>query len=266
MLLQEQLISKVKEIGSQTPGLEAIMMYGSFTQGSGDAFSDIEFYIFIEDESYKAFDSKEWVAGIYPFYVHLFNEFGTEVFIFENLVRGEFHFLPVKDMSIIETFASVGFFPDVDAMCLYDKKNKLKKHLSALKSSTVERNSAETIESVINNYFNAILFGINVLKRGETARSLECIWFVQKYYLQLNRLEENTTDHWVNPTKCLENEISAANYQRYKKCTSDLNANNLRAAYKELLFAARLAVENLSARYRFNYNYGLFKRLIEYIE
>jgi len=84
--------------------------------------------------------------------------------------------------------------------------------------------------------------------------------------LQLIRLEENTTDHWVNPTKCLEDEISGANYQRYKKCTSDLNENNLRSAYKELLFAARLAVENLSAQYKFNYNYVLFQRLIDYME
>ncbi len=266
MLLQEQLIMKVKELGGQTPGVNAIMMYGSFTQGSGDAFSDIEFYIFIEDESYKSFSSKAWVAGICPFYIHLINEFGTEVFIFENLVRGEFHFLPVTDMPIIETFAAVGFFPDVNAMCLYDKNNTLKQHLSVLKNSMIERNSAESIESVINNYFNAILFGINVLKRGETARSLECLWYVQKYYLQLIRLEENTTDHWVNPTKCLEDEILAANYQRYQKCTSDLNENNLRSAYKELLFAAREVVGKLSSRYSFNYDYELFQRLIDYIE
>lgn len=266
MLLQEQLIIKVKEMGEQTSSVDAIMMYGSFTQGSGDAFSDVEFYIFIKDEFYKDFNSKQWVACIYPFCVHLFNEFGTEVFIFENLVRGEFHFLPTKEMPIIETFASVGFFPDVDAMCLHDKNSKLKKHLSVLKNSMAERTSAENIESVINNFFNAALFGINVLKRGETARSLECLGFVQRYYLQLVRLEENTIDHWVNPTKCLESEISATNYQCYQNCTSDLNENNLRSAYKESLSTARVIMGNLSSRYNFNYNSDLVQRLIDYIE
>ena len=265
-MLQKELISKVKDKGTETPGIDAIMMYGSFTHGCGDIFSDIEFYIFIDDEIYKDFNSKEWVSGISPFYTSFYNEFGTEVFIFKSLIRGEFHFLPVKEMPIIETFATVGYFPDIDAMCLYDKNGRLQAHLNVLRNFKVKRETPENIESVINNCINSILFGVNVLKRGETARSLECLGFAQKYYLQLVRLLEGTTEHWVNPTKCLEKEISAASYEVYKKCTSNLETDNLRSAYKNLLSATQNTAIKLSSKYKFHYEYELFQLLIDYMD
>jgi lincosamide nucleotidyltransferase len=264
-LLQKELISRVKEKGIETPCVNAIMMYGSFTHGCGDAFSDIEFYIFIDDEFYKDFNSKEWVSGISPFYTSFYNEFGTEVFIFKSLIRGEFHFLAAKEMPIIETFATVGYFPDVDAMCLHDRNGRLQAHLNVLKSHTVKRETPENIESVINNCINSILFGINVLKRGEIARSLECLWFAQKYYLQLVRIQEGTTKHWVNPTKCLEKELSPASYQVYKKCTSNLDIDNLRSAHKGLLSAADNTAIKLSSKYKFHYESELFQALTDYI-
>jgi lincosamide nucleotidyltransferase len=265
MLLQEELIIKVRDNGSITSCVNAIMMYGSFTQGCGDTFSDIEFYVFIEDNSYTEFDSCPWVTEIHPVAAHLINEYGTEVFIFENLIRGEFHFLPVEGMSIIETFSSVGFFPDIDAMCLYDKNDMLKRNLKVLKGCYVDRTSSQNIENVVNNFFNAILYGINVLKRGELARSLECLGTVQKYFLQLLRIDEGKTDHWVNPVKALESEISSTQYYIYKKCTSDLEEKNLLLAYQELLSNCESIVKELSSRYSFDYNHALFQRLIEYI-
>jgi len=265
-LLQKELISRVKEKGIETPGIDAIMMYGSFTHGCGDNFSDIEFYIFIDDEVYKEFNSKEWVSSISPFYTSFYNEFGTEVFIFKTLIRGEFHFLAVKEMPIIETFVTVGYFPDTEAMCLYDRNGRLQAHLNVLKGHTVKRETPENIESVINNCINSILFGINVLKRGEIARSLECLWFAQKYYLQLVRILEGTTEHWVNPTKYLEKEISAASYQVYKNCTSNLDTDNLCSAYKNLLSAAQNTATNLSSKYKFHYEHELFQLLSDYID
>lgn len=265
MLLQEELILKIKEKGSNSPNVNAILMYGSFTQGCGDAYSDIEFYVFIEDKDYDNFDSNKWVSNVYPVATYLVNEYGTDVFIFDNLIRGEFHFLPTKDMSIVEAFAPVGFFPDIDAMCLYDKSNKLIKYLSTLKDSKINRHSVQNIEFVINNFLNAILYGINVLKRGEISRSLECIGTVQRFYLQLVRLDENKINHWVNPTKGLESEISSDYYKHYKKCTSNLDEKNLLSAYQELLSGSEAIVRILASRYNFNCNYELFKKLNDYI-
>lgn len=235
MILQEKLIKDIIKKGKIDDRIDSIMMYGSFTQGCGDAFSDIEFYIFIKDNEIDNFNSEEWISNIYPIYTHFFNEFGTEVVIFKNMIRGEFHFLAQKEMSIIENFKFVGYFPDLESMCVCDKNGNLKKQLSILADCAVKRKTLDNIKFIIDNLINAVLLGINVLKRGEVARSLESLWFAQKYYLQLIRLFENKTDHWVNPTKQLEKEISSEFYERYILSTSNLNKNNLITAYSTII-------------------------------
>jgi hypothetical protein len=57
-----------------------------------------------------------------------------------------------------------------------------------------------------------ILLGMNVLRRGERARALEWLWYVQRYLLQLIRINERKTDRWVNPTKNLEHDIKDETY------------------------------------------------------
>lgn len=46
--------------------------------------------------------------------------------------------------------------------------------------------------------------GINVLKRGEYARSLELLSQLQKNTLQLIRMAEKNADNWLNMSKNLE--------------------------------------------------------------
>jgi len=266
MLKQEEIILMIKEKGMKDETIDAIMMYGSFTQGCGDAFSDIEFYIFVDDAYYGELDTKRWISSVYPICTHFFNEFGSEVVIFTNLIRGEFHFLPRSNMSVIESFASVGYFPDIDAMCLCDKQGNLRKSLQILQDCNVDRQTEENIESVINNLLNAILFGVNVFKRGELARSLECLYYSQKYYLQLIRLIENKTHHWVNPFKGLEKEISVSAYDAYRECTSNLEPSNILSAYKNLLKESKENINILQSKYS-NIDFNeLIDRLKEYIE
>lgn len=46
------------------------------------------------------------------------------------------------------------------------------------------------VNFAFNNFVNAWIMGVNVLRRGEHARSLECLSYVQKYVLQLLRIQE----------------------------------------------------------------------------
>ena len=88
---------------------------------------------------------------------------------------------------------------------------------------------------VINNLINTWLLGINVLKRGELARSLAMLSEIQKYTAQLIRIKENSTEHWVNQTKQLEEEISSDSYEIYASVTSVLEKSTLEKAYKNAL-------------------------------
>lgn len=266
MLKQEEMILMIRDKGIRDKRIDSILMYGSFTQSSGDRFSDIEFYIFVDDTYYEEFDTEKWISSAYPIYTHFFNEYGSEVVIFTNLIRGEFHFLPLSKMTIIKSFAIVGYFPDINSMCLYDKNGRLQKSLRALQDCKIERQTTENVEFIFNNLLNAILFGINVFKRGEWARSLECLYYSQKYYLQLIRLLENKTEHWVNPFKGLEKEISASAYESYRKCTSNLEPSCILSSYKNLLKESKKNINILKSKYNIIDFNELIDNMEKYIE
>ncbi|MDL2236635.1 lincosamide nucleotidyltransferase Lnu(B) [Christensenellaceae bacterium OttesenSCG-928-K19] len=235
MLAQERLIQKVKEQAAADSRVRAVLMYGSFTQGCGDKFSDVEFYIYIENDAFTEFDREMWVAAVHPFYRFFFNEFGTQVAVFTNLVRGEFHFCTQDGMEKIATWVSMGYFPHPDAMCLFDRDGSLARHLQVLRQPAEEGGLQESAQFVADNLINNMVFGVNVLNRGETARSLELLWYVQRYFLQLVRLMDGNMDHFINPTKNLEREIDEAVYENYRGMTAPLNAGSLQQAYSAAL-------------------------------
>jgi hypothetical protein len=51
MLPQEAMIEKVRELCNRDERVVAALMYGSFAIGEGDRFSDIEFYLFFDEEA-----------------------------------------------------------------------------------------------------------------------------------------------------------------------------------------------------------------------
>src|SRR5215212_4548308 len=87
MLPQEVMIEKTRELCYKDERLVAALMYGSFALGEGDRFSDIEFYLFFEDEATEGLEEQAWVAQIAPLALYYVNEFGNGSAIFENLVR-----------------------------------------------------------------------------------------------------------------------------------------------------------------------------------
>ena len=246
MLPQHTLIETTRQAGERTASVEAVLMYGSFTQGCGDIYSDVEFYCFVDDVAWDVFDKLAWVQAIHPFLLHVVNEYGTDVFIFDHLIRGEYHFLPASQMSIIPTFAEVGYLPDVDAMALYDRDGRMENYLECLRGVRGHWDTAENIQSLLGNFCNMALLGVNVLKRGEIARAYECLFLTQRYYLQMLRLLEGSTEHWLHPAKNLEHELSGAHYRLYQRTTAELDEASVRRAWRTLLSAGRDAAQDLA--------------------
>ena len=82
MLPQEVMIEKTRELCYKDERLVAALMYGSFALGEGDRFSDIEFYLFFEDEASEGLEEQAWVAQITPLALYYVNEFGNGSAIF----------------------------------------------------------------------------------------------------------------------------------------------------------------------------------------
>ena len=265
MLPQEKMIADVRLLAQNTPEIEAVLMYGSFTQGCGDRYSDVEFYVFIDDCAFAAFDKLAWTGGVRPYLLHVVNEYGTDEFIFDNLVRGEFHFLPAQQLSIIPSFAQVGYIPDVDAMNLYDRSGRLNEQLASLRGVTVHWDSAENLASLTGNFCNMALYGVNVYKRGEIARSLECLFLAQRYFLQMARLLEGSSHHYLNPCKNLEHELSPARYRLYQRTTTELEAASVHRAWRALLSAGRELITDLARWHDYPAPLALIDRIEEHL-
>ncbi|EGO8304380.1 lincosamide nucleotidyltransferase Lnu(B), partial [Enterococcus faecalis] len=115
------------------------------------------------------------------------------------------------------------------------------------------------------NFSNLWLMGINVLKRGEYARSLELLSQLQKNTLQLIRMAEKNADNWLNMSKNLEKEISLENYKKFAKTTARLDKVELFEAYKNSLLLVMDLQSHLIEQYNLKVTHDILERLLNYI-
>jgi lincosamide nucleotidyltransferase len=226
------MIERTRQLCREDERLVAAMMYGSFTQGEGDGFSDIEFILFFEDDALENVDQQRWVSKISPVELYYVNEYGNGTAIFEGLIRGEFHFDRASDIGKIdESWRETGWFPSLDDALVLDRTGELARRLRAVVGLPLERDTPERIRFARDSFINWLLFGSNLVARGEVARALDLLFFVQRYLLHMVRLLEGKTEHWPSPSKALESDISRAAYARYAACTARLNGEDIRSAY-----------------------------------
>lgn len=230
---QLKLIDKVWETALADKQVRAVLMYGSFTKGEGDQYSDIEFYIFTREENIA--DKREWISSVHPIDMFYTNEFGTDVVVFDNLIRGEFHFYPATEMDVINTWQGILDFKHRDKMNLVDKDGLLLAVLDNIKLISPIWNTEENITNVADSMINNLLFVGNVIQRGENARAVHLFFYLEKYLASLIRLHLGTTEHWLDPMKGFEEDITGEWYARYKKCIPQLDAESVRECYNNTL-------------------------------
>lgn len=230
-MIQLQLIEKTRQLAEKDKNVSAVFMYGSFTKDEGDRYSDIEFYFFLKSK--ENFSAENWVGKIHSLALYFTNEYGSEVAIFENLIRGEFHFLETREIGIINTWDGFVTFSEFEKMILVDKDGLLLETLSRIKQKNPERITLENVTWLSQSLINVLLTTSNLLKREEYAHAYQSLNAVQKYLLWLIRVESSSTKHWESPTKNLEKDIDGFWYSEYQKTTSSLNRTELKRAFQK---------------------------------
>jgi lincosamide nucleotidyltransferase B/F len=262
MLPQEAMIEKVRQVCNEDDRLVAAMMYGSFAQGEGDRFSDIEFVLFFEDELLPHTDQEEWVAQVAPVVMYFVNEFGVGTAIFENLVRGEFHFDVASDIEKIdESWREFDWLPSLASVLILDRTGQLTQRLERVVGPPLHRDTPERAEALCHRFIDWSLFGSNLVMRGELARALEILGFVQRHLLWMIRLSEETTAHWATPSKKLEADIPEGPYARYSSCTANVDEAALWSAYLSAWAWGKELMEALSERHGFRLPDALVNRI-----
>ena len=262
MLVQEAMIERTRQLCREDGRLVAAMMYGSFAQGEGDEFSDIEFILFFLDDALEDLDQEAWVSGISPVSLYYVNEYGNGTAIFENLIRGEFHFDKESDIEKIdESWKETGWFPSLDDALVLDRTGELTRRLGKIVGPPMDRNITGEVCSIINGFVNWFLFGSNLLERGELARALDLLSFVQRYLLKMTRLLEGNMYHWPTPSRALETDISRDAYARYAACTARLDRGEIRSAYLSAWEWGREMMDALGKRHDLDLPVTLLQRM-----
>jgi lincosamide nucleotidyltransferase len=264
MLQQEVMIEKVRELCQQDERVVAALMYGSFALGQGDRFSDIEFYMFFADKTLDDLEEEAWVGQIAPLELYYVNEFGSGTATFENLIRGEFHFEAASNVVLVDSWETA-WFPSLESAVLVDKSGKLSRRVSRLVRRPPEMDTPERALFLCRSLINWTLMGANLLKRGEYARAETFLTLVHGHLLQAIRLVEGKSANWLSPSRRLEEDISAASYERFRACTAALDVKQLFRAYAATWEWSQELMGQLSTRHAFTLPETLLSRLNQHI-
>ncbi len=258
------MIEKVRQLCGQDERLLATLMYGSFALGQGDRFSDIEFYLFFEDEALGILKEEAWVSQIAPLDLYYVNEFGNGTAIFENLIRGEFHFEAASNVGLVDAWESA-WFPSLESAVLVDKSGELSRRVSRVVRRPPDVDTPERALFLCCSLMNWTLMGTNLLKRGEYARAEAFLTLLHGHLLQAMRLVEGKTANWLSPTHKLEEDASAASYERFRACTAALDAGQLVWAYTSTWEWSRELMSELAMRHAFALPEALLNKLNQHL-
>jgi lincosamide nucleotidyltransferase len=260
VLQQEVMIEKVRELSERDERVVATLMYGSFALGQGDRFSDIEFYLFFEDEVSEGLEEEAWVGQIAPLDLYYVNEFGNGIAIFEDLIRGEFHFEAASNVGLVDAWETA-WFPSLESAVLVDKTGELSRWVSRLVRHPPDKDTPEQALFLCRSLMNWTLMGANLLERGEYARAEAFLTLIHGHLLQALRLVEGKSDQWLSPTRGLEEDASASSYERYRACTAALEAEQLVWAYASTWEWGRELMGELATRHALALPEALLDRL-----
>lgn len=263
-LPQEAMIARVRELCAADERVDAAMMYGSFTYGEGDPYSDIEFLLFFEDGAFEHVEPRAWLEQIAPVELLFVNEHGIHVAIFDNLVRGEFHFHRASEVTIGAMWPGVLTFPSLDATLIVDKSGALTPYLEAVIGPPPPRDDPQAVQQMVDSFVNWALFGFNVLRRGEHARALELLNIIHRHLLHMARLRDGQTQHWLTPSRAAERDLAPETYARFAGCVaSSLAPGDLARAYRRAWDWGRELMDALRGAYDVRVPGALCERITE---
>ncbi|GLY93234.1 nucleotidyltransferase domain-containing protein [Actinoplanes sp. NBRC 103695] len=230
-MLQDILIARVRELCRADERLVAALTYGSFAGGEADEHSDVEFWLFADDDA--TIDEHAWIAEVGEIRHVVVNEFGAHVAFFPGLIRGEFHFAYARDIASVATWPARGAPPE--RMLILDRTGELRRALESLP----ERPPVGDLDEIAGRFVNWLVLAHHVTQRGEFLRAVDALTHAQRHLLWMARLAENRTQHWLTPSRAAETDLPTAVVQALHRTTATADAASLTAAIAAMWSCAR---------------------------
>lgn len=247
----KQRIDRLRALAQADARLDGVLLYGSWTMGEADEYSDIEAYLYVKDHQLENFDGRAFVEQIAPLKLGYINMYGILAVIFDDLMRGEFHIVPASTgISEIATWQGLVHLPDPSAAILLDRSGRLAEATACLRQPC-RPDPAKTSQQISYELANWTLSLAQILARGEVARAHALMQTtIAPQQLQLCRLLRGTTDHWLTPSRSLERDLPAADQTRYAATTARLDKADVHRAAAESWKWSRQLIDEAAARWR----------------
>lgn len=222
-------VHRLRETVRADPRIVAALLYGSWTTDEADEHSDIEAYVFLAPG--EELDPRAFAEQIAPVRQCHTNMFGVHSIIFDDLMRGEFHFSPADGIDEVGSWQGMVHLPAPERAVLVDRDGRLTR--AARKLTRVTPDPVETAQLKADELANWTLMVSHLLARGETARAAFFLnSVVSPHQLQLLRLLHESTDNWLTPSRALESDLPS-HVERHAATTAGAEPTAVTAAARE---------------------------------
>ncbi|MFD4996361.1 nucleotidyltransferase domain-containing protein [Streptomyces buecherae] len=246
----DRRVARLRELAAAEPRLTGVLLYGSWTVGEADAHSDIEAYLYVEDDALADFDGRAFVERLAPLRLAYTNLYGILAVVFDDLMRGEFHVVAAgPGIAEIDSWRGMVHLPRPEAAVLLDRDGRLTEAAGGL-AAFQPPEPVETAQQLADELANWTLMLAHVLARGETGRAHALLHtVVAPFQLQLCRLLRGSTAHWLTPSRAMEADLPAADLARYRATTAAAHLPEVRAAARQSWQWSRELTAEAAARW-----------------
>lgn len=276
-------VDRLRTVAEAEPRLEGVLLYGSWTVGEADAYSDIEAYVFVADEHLRehgrddahperpaGFDGPDFVQRLTPdepLKLSYVNQFGILAVVFGDLMRGEFHFVPASSgIQDISGWRGMVHLPDPARAVLLDRTGALGEAVAQLTRFRPPE-PVSAAQQAADELANWTLMVAHLLGRGETARAQAFLsTLVAPPQLQLCRLLRGSTAHWLTPSRALEADLSATDQARYRAATASAEPHAVTEGVRESWRWSRELVAEAAKRWGTRYSPALHEELTRLLQ
>lgn len=211
-----QLDARLRDAMRADSRITHALAYGSFTQGTADRFSDLEYWLYLAPDT--EFDAREWLGKLTPVLHGVVNEFGAFNAVLPGLLRMELHAVPNTRIAGLDDWGNEHLFPG--RMLVKDSDGRLAAALQMLTAKPPPRPEAQ---ATLDRLLNWLAFGLNVLARGERIRAHGLLWWIQGGLLSLAALESGHAAYLLNPARLAERRLDAETLRRYTGVTGGVD-------------------------------------------
>lgn len=119
-------VARLRQLAQSEPRLEGVLLYGSWTLGEADAHSDIEAYLYVQDQHVDDFDGPAFLANLAPLELAYTNMYSVLAVVFDDLMRGEFHIVAAgPGIDEVPTWEGTVYLPRPQDAVLLDRTGRL---------------------------------------------------------------------------------------------------------------------------------------------